>query len=93
MALQHGTPRHQRELSSLFDDGEAAAGEIDMLAIDTFDLLPRLSLDTTPAPDRPTVTGDARKLTTTQDVDSTVGAQTGSLQLRLRHCLKVTREI
>ena len=39
------------------------------------------------------MTGDARKLTTTQDADSTVGAQTGPLQLRLRHCLKVTREI
>ena len=73
MALQHRPPRHQRELAGFLDDGKAAAGEIDMPAIDALDLLPRLGLDIAQPQFLRQLTGDAHKLSPTQDAEQ-IGA-------------------
>ena len=66
-------PRHQRELAGFLDDGKAAAGEIDMPAIDALDLLPRLGLDIAQPQFLRQLTGDAHKLSPTQDAEQ-IGA-------------------
>lgn len=44
-SLQHWPPGNQRKLAGFRDDGKAAAGEINVAAIDAFDLLPGFGLD------------------------------------------------